>query len=98
MGASLIDATAALTAVHQEHGYGHVAGLTAVTSDKHVYETEEGRRNLALAGGHGHLYTVFDATEILTVDGQLRSTWHWDLAHRRIKAFLRRGIRGLKLS
>ena len=73
--ARLVDATAALTAVHQEHTYDHVPGVSAGAGDRHVYETDEGRRNLALAGGHGRLYTGFDASDVLTADGRVLSTW-----------------------
>ena len=88
--ACVVDATATLTAVHQEHVYDHVAGVAADTDDKAVYATEEGQRNLALAGGYRRLNTVYDAAEVLTADGRLLSTWRIRLVHRRIKAFLRR--------
>ena len=81
--------------VHQDHGYDHVPGMSADASDEPVYQSEEGRRNLALAGGHRGLYTVFDATHVLTADGRLRSTWGLSLAHRRLKASVRRVVRGL---
>jgi hypothetical protein len=87
---SLVDATALLTAVHQEHAYEHVPGVGPDAHDKMVYETPEGRRNLALMGGHRYLYTVFDATEVLTSDGKLLSTWRVPLVQRRIKAAVRR--------
>lgn len=93
--ARLIDATACVTVVHQEHRYDHVPGVPAAADDAPVYEGEEGRRNLALAGGHRRLYTVFDATHVLTADGRLRSTWSLPFAHRRLKALVRRIVRGL---
>ena len=92
----LIDATAALTAVHQDHDYGHVSGILAGGGDAPVYQSDEGRRNLALAGGHLGLYTVFDATHILTVDGQLISTGGLRRVHRRFKASIRRIVQGLR--
>jgi hypothetical protein len=95
--ANLIDATACVTTVHQEHGYEHVPGVSAAASDAPVYKGEEGRRNLALAGGHRGLYTVFDATHVLTPDGRLRSTWNPLLAHRRVKAAVRRIVRALTI-
>jgi hypothetical protein len=51
-----------------------------------------------LAGGHGRLYTVFDATEVLNADGQLLGTWHPPFAYRRIKAKVRRFSRTLAIS
>ena len=89
--ADLIDVTAAVTAVHQMHSYGTVSGLPAETSmDAHVYETDEGRHNLELAGGRSSLYTVFDATKIMSKDRRLRSSWNPVLIRRRVKASLRR--------
>lgn len=60
-GARVIDLTPSVRAIHQRHDYRHVAGgrdATRLTSD-------EGRRNIALAGGKSHLHTRFDATHIL---------------------------------
>jgi hypothetical protein len=74
-----------------------VPGVSAAANDAPVYKGEEGRRNLALAGGHRGLYTVFDATHILTADGRLRSTWSPLLAHRRLKASVRRLVRALTI-
>jgi hypothetical protein len=94
VGADLIDLTTVVTAVHQDHAYDTVAGLSPGSSvDKHVYATPEGRRNLTLAGGHGRLYTVFDATEIMSADRRLHSAWGPRLIYRRIKAWLRRELR-----
>lgn len=97
-GASLIDATAALTAVHQDHTYDHVSGLTAGgDDDRAVYSSHEGRRNLELIGGLAHVYTVLDASEILTAHEQLISTWRPHLIDRRIKATFRRLVGSLLL-
>ncbi len=96
-GAALIDATACLTTIHQEHGYDHVPGVAAADGDGPIYRSEEGRRNLTLAGGHHRLYTVFDATHVLTADGRLRCTWSLPFAHRRLKASVRRMVRGLAI-
>ena len=98
MHVSLIDATAALTAIHQEHSYEHVPGIPADSDEKLVYESEEGQLNLALAGGEGQLYTVFDANQVLTANGRLFSTWRPSFAHRRIKASLRRILRSLTIA
>jgi len=87
----LIDATQAATLVHQDHSYEHVAGIPAGTyDDQLVYEMEEAQRNLRLAGGKRHIYTAFDATEVLTERGQLLSTLRPSLIFRRIKATVRR--------
>ena len=93
----MIDATACLTAVHQEHSYDHVLGVAAESRDDPVYRSEEGRRNLALAGGHSQLYTLFDATHVLMPDGRLRSTLSPPLVYRRLKASVRRTVRGFTI-
>ena len=93
IGACLADATAGLVAVHQDHRYGHVVGLPAgAGSDTYVYESDEGLRNLALAGGSGRLHTTFDATALLTADGRLLPAWRPRLIWRRAKARLRREV------
>lgn len=90
-GASLIDATQMITAVHQEHDYRHISGMPADPKDDELIPmTEEGRGNLALARRLGRLATVYDATEILTADGRLVSTLRPRLVGRRVKAWLRR--------
>jgi hypothetical protein len=90
-GASLVDATQMITAVHQEHDYRHIAGMVADPKDDELISmTEEGRGNLALARRLGRLATVYDATEILTADGRLVSTLRPGLVRRRVKAWLRR--------
>jgi hypothetical protein len=89
--APLIDATDAITAVHQNHDYGHVAGLPpGPDSSKLFHLTEEGRMNLALAGGVGRLTTAYDATEVLTANRELHSTLRPRLIRRRLKASVRR--------
>lgn len=57
-GLPVIDASAAVTAVHQNHGYGHVAPGSR--------ETE---RHLELAGGRSLYFVLDDATQLLTADG-----------------------------
>ncbi len=96
LDAELIDLTPAATAVHQIHSYDTVAGVPPDSPiDQHVYETKEGQLNLELAGGRGRLFTVFDATKVLTAQGQLLSTLTPSLLPRRIKAGLRRLVQML---
>ncbi len=93
-GANLIDATSAVIAVHQDHKYHHVTEASAGSGDvKQVLASAEGRRNLELAGGRGRIYTVYDATAVLTPNGRFRSTLLPSLIWRRVKAWLRRVIR-----
>jgi hypothetical protein len=62
----VVDATHDVRAVHQPHDYAHVAG-----GMDEAYYGEEAARNLELAGGKGHLYTLHDASHVLR-DGKLR--------------------------
>ena len=63
-GAALIDATPAITAIHQNHDYGyHPAGKAGLWSDG------LSQRNYELAGGRWHLCTIEDATHILGPQG-----------------------------
>lgn len=60
-GAAVIDATRAVTAIHQNHDYGHIPdGLDG------AWKGPEAQRNLALAGGYDHVFTLTDATWLLT--------------------------------
>jgi hypothetical protein len=65
-GAIVVDATADVVAAHQRHDYAHVTGGKA-----EAYYGEEATRNLTLAGGKSHLYTLHDASHMLR-DGRLR--------------------------
>jgi hypothetical protein len=92
-GARLIDVTPSVVALHQDHDYAHIPGIsTEEDKDFLTYTTEEIEHNLALAGGRNRVYTVYDATEVLTSDGRLVCTLRPTLIWRRIKAWLRRAI------
>ena len=93
-GARLVDATSAVVAVHQDHHYAHIPDLAAERAygDFPPRATEEIRCNLALAGGRSRLFTVYDATEVLTSEGRLLGTLRPTLIRRRVKAVLRRLI------
>jgi hypothetical protein len=60
----VIDATQRVLAIHQNHDYSHAAGGL-----KGARHGPEARRNLALAGGNKHLFTIWDATHVLTDRG-----------------------------
>ena len=69
----VVDVSAAVMAVHQNHDYGHVP-----QGKQTVYYGEEAGRNYELAGGWKHLRTIADATEVLTEDGLKPNTLrHW---------------------
>lgn len=64
-GAAVVDASDVVTAIHQNHDYAyHPAGAKGVWTD------EQARENYELAGGRWHLFTIDDATHILSADGE----------------------------
>src|SRR5262249_7877107 len=60
----VIDASKAVVAVHQNHDYSHAAN-----GFRGARFGPEARRNLALAGGQRHLFTIWDSTHVLTETG-----------------------------
>ena len=65
-GLSVIDATDAITPVHQHHDYASGGGFRA------VYQGADAQRNLQLAGGRAQLRTIGNATHMLGADLVLR--------------------------
>ena len=63
----VIDATAAVLAIHQNHDYSHAAGGL-----KGARDGPEARLNFRLAGGRSCSLTVWDSTHVLTQEGELR--------------------------
>jgi hypothetical protein len=81
LGASVVDATPVVMAVHQNHDYSHMPdGLPP-----HIFLGEEGIRNEKLAGGLRHCYGIGEATHTFLATG-LRRNW---VGYLRLK-FLRR--------
>lgn len=70
-GAMVVDATARVMAVHQNHDYGHVAYGDGTSNA--VWQGHEAEENLRLAGGVGNVYTIHDATHVLTAAGVRRT-------------------------
>lgn len=62
-GAAVVDASRAITCVHQNHDYNHIP-----RGKDEVWKGEEARRNYELAGGSRHIYTLKDATALLVGD------------------------------
>jgi hypothetical protein len=60
-GIPVVDVTEVVTVVHQNHDYAHLPGGKAT-----VTVGEEAMRNLELAGGYPHLFTIQDADWRLT--------------------------------
>jgi hypothetical protein len=67
-GATVVDATRAVHAVHQAHGYGHVQGGFSGTRSG-----SEAAENWRLIGSKSRIYTRFDATHLLTPRGLRRN-------------------------
>jgi hypothetical protein len=71
-GAKLIDASAVVYAVHQNHDYNHHP-----EGKKGVWEGEEARENSLLLEGHRKFRTLDNATHLLTPDGLRRNYRAW---------------------
>jgi len=67
-GAALIDATQAITAVHQNHDYAHVPG-----GETAAWEGSEAIRNRVLVGGSNRLFLVGDATHRIAAGCLIRN-------------------------
>lgn len=78
----VIDATEVATVIHQEHDYGHFPG-----GDEGIRKGIEAERNLELAGGFGHVFTMKDANLLLTPQGLRRSKLSKDNLLRRKEVF-----------
>ncbi|MGH7900109.1 MAG: hypothetical protein ACRENZ_00060 [Thermodesulfobacteriota bacterium] len=63
----VVDLTEMLIVVHQDHDYAHYPG-----GIKALWEGEEAKNNLELAGGYAHAYTLKDTTHRLTKKGVRR--------------------------
>ena len=70
--APVADASAVVCAVHQNHDYSHHPRRT-----QGVWQGEEARRNLKLAGGRRHSRTIQDATYKLGPEGPIKNKWYW---------------------
>jgi hypothetical protein len=73
-GIPLVDASPVITAVHQNHDYAyHPQG------EHGVWHDQQAQRNIALAGGMRNMFTMDDATHLLTPAG-LRRRWSYPFA------------------
>ncbi len=63
----VIDATEAITVIHQQHDYSHLPG------GKIHYTLPESDENLRIAGGKRHIFTLFDTNFRLDRKGQIRN-------------------------
>jgi hypothetical protein len=77
-GALVVDASAVVCAVHQNHDYGyHPDG------EKGVWEGEEAQENYKLLDGHKRFRTLENATHLMRSDGLHRNYRHWLVQGRR---------------
>jgi hypothetical protein len=87
----VVDASACVLAVHQNHDYGyHPRGRAGVWFD------EESGQNYRLAGGWAHLRTIADASEVLAAGG-LRPNWrrYLEAVKRYVRQAGRAGLYGV---
>jgi hypothetical protein len=63
---AVVDSSALVPIVHQNHDYAHVAGGRAT-----VFQGVEAERNLSLCGGE-HAYTLLDCTHSISPEGAIR--------------------------
>lgn len=86
-GARLVDATAVIQAVHQNHDYGyHPDGAAG------VWQGEEAQQNYALLEGGRCFATMENATHRLTPEGLRPNYRHWAVQTRRKVAALRSAV------
>jgi hypothetical protein len=85
LGAAVVDATPAVTAIHQLHDYAHVSG-----GQDWAYKGPEATENLRIAGGRGHVGSIRDAPYVLTRmrfrrrSSPLTLGYHWERWLRRV--------------
>jgi hypothetical protein len=84
-GARVIDASAAVLAIHQNHGYAaHPKGREGLWAD------ESSQHNIALSGGALHLCKIDDAINRLTTDGiKPNRVRHWYAIKRNLDSIMR---------
>ena len=74
----VVDASAVVTAVHQNHDYAYHLG-----GERGAREGPEFKRNRELVGSWRHMNTLDDATYTLTAGGITRTHQHWNTQLRR---------------
>lgn len=80
-GWSVVDATASVLIVHQNHDYGHLPGGLP------HYRLPESKRNVELAGGRRAIFSLQDATDLLE-DSRVRPRpLGWSGLVRRVETF-----------
>ncbi len=85
-GWPVVDASEAITVIHQDHDYGHLPG-----AQPH-YRLPESRDNVRLGGGLETVFTLRDATWELTCDNLHRLGWRRAGLRRWVEAGLIAGV------
>lgn len=89
-GAALVDTTADVVAVHQNHDYAHIEGVNVGERNAdRVFKAQQGNYNLFLTGGQKNVYNNYDANYVLK-DGIFYSTWNLSFLKRHLKSAMRR--------
>lgn len=73
-GIPVIDASDAITAIHQNHDYGHLKG-----GKNEAWKGAEAAANYALSGSYDNIFTLIDADYRLTPDGVVKNRGRGDL-------------------
>jgi hypothetical protein len=81
LGLRVVDATADVVVVHQNHDYGHVQGGFAA-----VWKGQEAARNLELAGDPSRFFSIADASHVLRA-GRVRRAFPLRSLRRRTEAW-----------
>ena len=90
-GTALIDATASVVSIHQNHDFSYVKDRSSGATVLDEKKVREAKENLKLAGGYSCLYSVYDAP-LLMKRGKFVSTywpWYWG---RHLKAMKNRKL------
>ena len=88
-GAKVIDTSSDIIAVHQNHDYAHIQGMTEQDRTINYTRIEQGKKNLKLAGGQKNIYTNYDSDYVL-IEGQFYCSWNPKFIFRRLKSSIRR--------
>ncbi|MFQ5890951.1 MAG: hypothetical protein ACE5JR_13045 [Gemmatimonadota bacterium] len=80
-GVPVVDASAVVMAVHQNHEYPSYLG-----GRKNIIKGVEGQRNLELAGGERYMFNLRDATHVLTAKGVRRALSRHHMRRRLVHA------------
>ena len=80
-GWKLVDATPAITVIHQNHDYAHLPGGV-----KHFYQPETDV-NVKLAGGRRSIFNATDSRYLLTASGLRRKPLGWKGFWREVEIF-----------